>query len=300
MQSEKYLLQKDKSFRLSKRVGNRKLKLVSIDIDDTMIPNNTFEASERFRAVVSRLEERGIRVCINTGRNVAYAMPVAKSAGIRSLCVALEGLSAFDPQTGNVVYENRLGIERVERIIDIAKDTGIFIETTDNHKYYRFLNKSPQFCYNAGQDTHGFAEYTDSAADLFARSGGALCVTLGGEKAALHEATHRIREECRGLLFRNYLWENYSIISAEACQMHGKTFGLNWLCVRYGLDFVNAVASGDYINDAGMIGRAGMGIAMGNAHRLIKSLAGWVTDPVGEDGAAKALEKVFGVCGKGK
>ena len=275
------------------KLKNNNYRLISIDIDDTILPNNTLAVSKRFRRVVAELEKKDVRVCINTGRNAAYALPVARGAGIKSLCAALEGLSVFEPSTGEIIYENPIGSERLQKIIHIAESAGVFIETTDNGKYYRFLNKSAKYSYNAGQVTHGYAEYVKNAEELFAKSSGALCVTLGGDKPALAEAVSCINEECKQLLFRNYLWENYSVISSAVCDVHGKTYGLSRLCDYYGIEFSQVVAIGDYINDAGMIGRAGLGVSMGNGHKLIKSLAGYVTDNVGDDGAAKVLEKIF-------
>jgi hypothetical protein len=278
---------------MNKPPKGKNFKLISIDIDDTMIPANTFAVSGRFRHAVGVLEKKGVRVCINTGRNAAYTIPVAREAGITSLCVSLEGLSVFEPLSGNIIFQNLLEVERLEKIIRIADKAGVFIETTDNDKYYRFLNESPKFSYNAGQDTHGLSEYVNSAEELLRKSMGAMCVTLGGEKASLSEAAAGIRKECGDVLFRNYLWQNYSVISRVIGPMHGKTYGLDWLCSHYKLDFSQCIAIGDYINDAGMIGRAGLGVSMGNGHMLIKALAGYVTDTVQNDGAAKVLEKVY-------
>ena len=52
------------------------------------------------------------------------------------------------------------------------------------------------------------------------------------------------------------------------------------------------VAFGDNHNDIGMLQFAGLGIAMGNAHEEVKSMADYVTSSNAEDGVAKAIEEL--------
>jgi Cof subfamily protein (haloacid dehalogenase superfamily) len=73
-----------------------------------------------------------------------------------------------------------------------------------------------------------------------------------------------------------------------------------WNAIQHLMSLWNIQASevmaiGDHENDLSMITAAGVGVAMGNAPDNVKALANYVTDPVGEDGAANAIEKfVYG------
>ena len=72
-----------------------------------------------------------------------------------------------------------------------------------------------------------------------------------------------------------------------------KTNAMQFIMEMYGIDQNETIAIGDNYNDVGMIGYAGMGIAMGNAPEDIKSGAGYVTDTNNNDGVAKALLHFF-------
>ncbi len=52
------------------------------------------------------------------------------------------------------------------------------------------------------------------------------------------------------------------------------------------------IAIGDDRNDIDMLEEAGLGIAMGNAHKDIKKIADYVTTSNEENGVALALEKI--------
>ncbi|MDR0378101.1 MAG: Cof-type HAD-IIB family hydrolase [Spirochaetaceae bacterium] len=59
----------------------------------------------------------------------------------------------------------------------------------------------------------------------------------------------------------------------------------------YGIPRENTFALGDSDNDRTMLERAGLGVAMGNAHESLKRIAGDVTAPIEKDGLAAAFKK---------
>ncbi len=68
--------------------------------------------------------------------------------------------------------------------------------------------------------------------------------------------------------------------------------------VKFMLDYFKmkeseAVAAGDNYNDLDMLKEAGLGIAMGNAPKIIQKAADYVTLSNNEDGLAKAIAKYF-------
>jgi hydroxymethylpyrimidine pyrophosphatase-like HAD family hydrolase len=60
----------------------------------------------------------------------------------------------------------------------------------------------------------------------------------------------------------------------------------------YGITAEETICIGDNENDLSMIEYAGMGVAMGNATDVLKSVANYVTDTNDNDGVAKAIEKL--------
>ena len=59
----------------------------------------------------------------------------------------------------------------------------------------------------------------------------------------------------------------------------------------YGIKAEETIAFGDGENDMGMLGLAGIGVAMGNAEEKVKKIADYVTDDIDEDGLANALRQ---------
>ena len=78
--------------------------------------------------------------------------------------------------------------------------------------------------------------------------------------------------------------------------VHGqadKGMALEHLGMLLGIDSRDIMAFGDNDNDRGMLRRAGVGIAMGNAPERIRYAADYVTEDNEHDGVAKFLEHYF-------
>ena len=71
----------------------------------------------------------------------------------------------------------------------------------------------------------------------------------------------------------------------------GKDSGLAWLCEHLGIDQIDVVAFGDGLNDLGMLGWAGLGVAMGQAAPAVISAADEVTASVDMHGVAVWIEE---------
>ena len=76
---------------------------------------------------------------------------------------------------------------------------------------------------------------------------------------------------------------------------HGitKATGLADVAERLSVDRERVIAFGDMPNDVEMLGWAGHGVAMANAHPAVLRAADEVTGPAGEDGVAQVLERWF-------
>jgi HAD superfamily hydrolase (TIGR01484 family) len=72
-----------------------------------------------------------------------------------------------------------------------------------------------------------------------------------------------------------------------------KASGLAYVAHRLGVDRADVLAIGDGRNDIEMLEWAGRGVAMGQAIEQVRAVADAVTVPVGEDGAARELERYF-------
>lgn len=72
--------------------------------------------------------------------------------------------------------------------------------------------------------------------------------------------------------------------------------GVELVCRRLGASPADAIAFGDSMNDAAMLERAGVSVAMGNACDELKALADVVCEDVAHDGVYRELHRM-GLCG---
>ena len=72
-----------------------------------------------------------------------------------------------------------------------------------------------------------------------------------------------------------------------------KAVGLAEVAERLGIAAADVVAFGDMPNDLEMLRWAGHGVAMGNAHPMLRDVADEVTASNAEDGLALVLERWF-------
>ena len=75
-----------------------------------------------------------------------------------------------------------------------------------------------------------------------------------------------------------------------------KSGGIEFVLNKLGLDRNFSVAVGDSLNDIDMIQYAGIGVAMGNAIDEVKSVADRITDICEENGVAKIIREITGIC----
>ena len=72
--------------------------------------------------------------------------------------------------------------------------------------------------------------------------------------------------------------------------------GIELVCRHFGASPKDAIAFGDSMNDAAMLERAGVSVAMGNACDELKALADVVCEDVAHDGVYLELRRM-GLCG---
>ena len=94
-----------------------------------------------------------------------------------------------------------------------------------------------------------------------------------------------VEEMCDVLMYFNDVMLCYSISPEELAKTYGKSLK-------------NTIAVGDYYNDAEMLCRAGIGVAMGNAPEAVKSAADRVTGRCEDNGVAELIDWLMAHCGE--
>jgi hydroxymethylpyrimidine pyrophosphatase-like HAD family hydrolase len=72
-----------------------------------------------------------------------------------------------------------------------------------------------------------------------------------------------------------------------------KASGLAFLAEHLGFTAERTVAFGDGENDVELLGWAGFGVAVANAHERVLAVADWVCPPAAEEGVAQVIEALL-------
>ena len=238
-------------------------KMIALDMDGTLL-NERSEISEANLLAIRECLERGLVVCVATGRGIATAAPYIGMIGNHL---------PFVTANGSEVWRNRNELHsRIEMdaalIVELrswALKHDIWYWGTAADKVY---NKN-QWCedpYKVSWLKFGFHCEDER---LLAR------LRRKGEEMGIFEITNshpaNLEFNPRGV---------------------NKASGLRQVCGLHGIAMEEVIAIGDSLNDLAMIREAGLGVAMGNAQDEVKRQADMVTLSHVEDGVAHILREI--------
>jgi len=279
-------------------------KMALLDIDGTLLTKWKI-AAPRTKRVIKRLTDKGVIVCLCTGRNVYSTLPVARSFDIKTPCMCLDGIIMYDPPQKQIIYETKLPNSVMCEILDIVKAHKVNVEVvTQNHYFWYIQDKGigGYDFYTVGNvsmplmtavsiykylfgvrninNLNRFYKKNEQIYEIVAIGN---AIETDSIKTAL--AKHNNKK-----IHTRLLWGNQLFITAKGV---GKSEGLRLLCRHFNIAPAEVVAIGDDDNDIDMLEIAGLGVAMGNAGEHVKAAADYITETNDNDGAALALEKLF-------
>lgn len=278
------------------------VRLVAIDMDGTLLPNDVQRISRRNVQALRAAQKAGITLAIATGRRMAYTVPLLEGLGLRAdtpmitsngavtrtfagqpidhchieanlareLCGLLRPFGAlvftFDrPGRGELVLED---LEQVHGRI------AVWVETNRNAiKVFKPL----ELAFSDGEDpiqgmvTGPVSRMRDAQKVLKASAWGSSCESV------------RTEYPSRDVSILDLLPRGVS-----------KGWALRQLAGQLGIDRLETMAIGDNWNDVAMLEWAGQAVVMGNAAAELRALAktsGWKQAPPNDqDGVAVVLE----------
>ena len=264
-------------------------KLIFLDIDGTLVgfdgkmPGST-------KTALSRAVEAGHSLVISTGRLAAQVYPWLFDAARFDGFISSSG--------SNIKWKGK----RVAGRFWSDKDIAAFRKTADPLGAAVFFHTERNLVAEPGAVEHQIEFFTkfglprEKYASLLEHVIVADPFGLEIEKG-IYIDSGKTLDEMRSLLGESFRVDGYSFgnippTSGEVT-LSGvtKASAIDVLCEYLGVDISDTVAIGDGSNDIGMIKRAGLGIAMGNASDEVKAAADRVTDSIENDGLAKAIDK---------
>ena len=261
-------------------------RLAAIDLDGTLLgPDKTVSAAN-LRAV-RELEARGVTIVIASGRRYQNSRRFQRELGLNGPIIACQGALVIDPASGQAFEENLLPAPLAADLVRAGGRAGFSVI------YYhreRLLAARRDHWISVYESRIG--EQVELCPDLESLRGeAALKIVWYGEPAALSALRPRLEAD-----YRN----KADVLATEKenlefmCAGIDKARGLDAVTAHYGLTRAQTLAFGDGENDAPMLRRAGLGVAVSDADDLARKAAGLI-GPAGdrETAFARAVEAVF-------
>ena len=244
------------------------MKIIFFDIDGTLLNPKTGFVSEKTHLVLKRLQDRGIKICLSTGRSPS-AVPDFGPLKFDACCTYNGSLCYAGSE---ILHSNPIAAADVAQVIRNAAEIGRPVSVATRNRlaangwdpdladYYRLakleLTVAPDFDAACREDVYQIligCRKTDHAA---------IIADAKGVKVAVS-------------------WDRaVDVIPASS----GKGTAITKVLEHFGLDASQAMAFGDSQNDLEMLKTVGVGVAMGNATTLLKAVADDVCGAVSEDG----------------
>ena len=274
-----------------------KYKMVAIDLDGTLL-NEQKKVSSENKAVLKELMSRGVEVIIATGRRY-YSAKELVSELENSIIMANNGSIVRDMVTDhsiktkyfdhddfyNLIREGKSrkldAITHVDHYVE-GYDILVEFENTDK-RYKNYLNDIA----NRYRRVDDLLKYSDPKA---------LAIIYTGELEQLKDFQQKLISEYSGK-YNAYLMHNLKNVGTMLEVINASSS--KWVsifehAVFQGIKREEIIAIGDDNNDIEMIKNAGLGIAMRNATKEVKSAADIVSEKTNdESGVGHTLKDIF-------
>lgn len=244
------------------------IKIIFFDVDGTLVDPATGCIPEKTYEALRRLREKGILLCVATGRAPA-ALPDFDGFAFDGFCTFNGSLCYAGDR---VIHSNPIPAEDVAQVLENAAAIGRPVSVaTRSRLAANGIDEDLRDYYRLAKLTLTVAEDFETACreDVYQ-------IMLGCREED-HDAVCRGAEGVKIAVS----WDRaVDVIPTSS----GKGASIGKMLEYFGLDAAQAMAFGDSYNDMDMLQAVGNGVAMGNAPDKLKAIADDVCGPVSRDG----------------
>ncbi|TAK24138.1 MAG: HAD family phosphatase [Chloroflexota bacterium] len=258
-----------------------RIRLIATDLDGTLLRPDG-RVSDRTRLALTDARARGVRIVLATARPVRTARMVAAEAAADDLLICSNGAIVYDLAREIVVAHHPIAQDTVRAVIVALRDaipgTCFAFELGLRWVAEKAWTELRDDCECHGDDALHLCD--EPATKLIVRH----------PTASVAELLEAVRALGRDDVTATHSGAPFVELSAAGVN---KAKALGELCQGLGVPPEDVMAFGDMPNDIPMLGWAGRGIAVANAHADVLAAADEFTGSNAEDGVAAALERIF-------
>lgn len=260
------------------------IRLIATDLDGTLLrPDGTISSGTY--TILQEIQKAGIIVVLVSARPPRVLHKIARASGIIGLAICCNGAIIYDLDQEIIIQHAPLMPELAARLIQTLRE------------------KIPNLCFacecglefKCEPDFYSLNPVKEQISPHIADA-----LTFCNEpitKLIMLHATYSAEE--LSALTTQIIGEQVTVthsgspfLEISAVGVH-KAWALTALCEKLEITADEVVAFGDMPNDLSMLRWAGHGVAMANAHPLVKEEANEVTLSNAEDGVARVLERIL-------
>ena len=269
--------------------NSQKPAMIATDVDGTLLDEDE-NISSRNRAAARALVDAGVQFVLATGRPPRWIRPVIDQLGFAPMAVCANGAVIYDSAADRIVSANTLSADLLGELAEVATrvipGAGLAVERVGRGAHD---TATPQFVSSPGYE-HAWLNPDNtevSIEDLLSAPAVKLLIRKTGARSADMVAELSKHVGINGDITYS---TNNGLVEIMSLGV-SKATGVEQVARPQGISAADVVAFGDMPNDVPMLGWAGLGVAMGNAHSDAIAVADEVTATNAQDGVAQVLER---------
>jgi Cof subfamily protein (haloacid dehalogenase superfamily) len=222
-------------------------------------------------------------VVIVTGRMFQAVRPYALEAGIDDPVVCYQGAVVAEPISGRWLRHEPVPLELARETIAAVNAEGFGLNCYVDDELYvaEITPEARQYADFQHIELHPVGDLLEWLEEPPTK------LVVIGDPEVLDGLKERMVERFDGRL---YISKSLPYFLEFAAPSVTKAAGLDFLAEHVGFARERTVAFGDGENDIELVDWAGYGVAVANAHELVKEVADYVCPSVDEEGVAQVLE----------
>jgi Cof subfamily protein (haloacid dehalogenase superfamily) len=272
-------------------------RLLALDLDGTLL-DPYGKLPDAARRAVGEARSAGLEVVLCTGRRFRTALPLLRELELEGHVVVNNGVLVKDIATARTLHHAYLPEELYADALELMREAGPPLVYIDAYE------EGTDMLVEADPRTHRFqADYLEDheehcrVVDDLAGVDRTDVIMLSrmGDEATLLPLRERAALRFGERLHTHVIWnKNYEGLIFELLSpASGKWRALERVASERGIGADEIAAVGDDVNDAELLSRAGLGIAMGNAVDEVKQAADLVVRGNAEGGVVEAIDRVL-------